>query len=474
MNESLTPQFNPIRARLQEAKAPALLVRQFEAAFQQLLSADALTLPEQQIEPITALPALDDWAAYTQAGQSLYGQTALIKLNGGLGTSMGLERAKSLLPAKNGLTFLDIIVRQVLRLRERTGASIPLILMNSFSTQSDSLSLLANYPELTAGQDDIPFDFLQNRVPKLLADTYAPAFSAERPALTWCPPGHGDIYVCLQTTGLLDQLRAKGYRYVFVSNADNLGAVADTRILGYMAEHQIPFVMEATRRTTADRKGGHLARAKTGGLLLRESAQCPPEDKDRFQDITHHRYFNTNNCWIDLDQLQAFLAPREGIMPLPVMVNRKTLDPRDDRSPAVLQLETAMGAALGAIPNATAVDVPRSRFAPVKTTNDLLALWSDYLAMDEDYQISPAPDRQHPNLDIQLDSTHYRLIDAFTARFPHGAPSLKNCALLRVEGDIEFGTQVQCHGTVHCQNPHHNRAGIADGAVLEGEVTVVD
>lgn len=469
MNTSAAPSFEPVRARLQETQAPELLIRQFQAAFEQLTMAGSLTLPEIDIEPIAQLPQLDDWADYADTGRTLYARTAMIKLNGGLGTSMGLERAKSLLPAKDGLTFLDIIVRQVQHLRETANAAIPLVLMNSFSTRTDSLELLSGYPDLAAGQDEIPLDFLQNRVPKLLADSYAPASANDRPELTWCPPGHGDIYVCLQTTGLLDLLRTKGYRYVFVSNADNLGAVVDPRILGYMADQTVPFIMEATRRTAADRKGGHLAKDKDGGLLLRESAQCPPEDQSHFQDIARHRYFNTNNLWIDLDMLHAFLERHAGIMPLPVMVNRKTLDPRDDRSPAVIQLETAMGAALGAIPDAAAIDVPRTRFAPVKTTNDLLALWSDYFVMDKDYHITPAPDRGHATLDIQLDPDFFRLIDAFTARFPQGAPSLKACTQLTVEGDVTFGAQIQCRHTVHCRNRQAHPAQIPDGTVLEGE-----
>lgn len=45
--------------------------------------------------------------------QTLLSATAVLKLNGGLGTSMGLEKAKSLLPVKDGKTFLDLIAEQV-------------------------------------------------------------------------------------------------------------------------------------------------------------------------------------------------------------------------------------------------------------------------------------------------------------------------------------------------------------------------
>ena len=100
---------------------------------------------------------------------------------------------------------------------------------------------------------------------------------------------------------MLDTLLANGYEVAFVSNADNLGAELDPLPLGYFVSERLPFLMEVADRTAADRKGGHLARRKSDGrLALRESAQCPDEDTDAFQDVDRHRYFNTNNLWINL------------------------------------------------------------------------------------------------------------------------------------------------------------------------------
>src|SRR5690606_26124214 len=144
----------------------------------------------------------------------------VIKLNGGLGTSMGMDRAKSLLCVRRGLSFLDIIARQVLELRKRYDAPLPLIFMNSFRTSEDTLAALARYEDLPVG--DLPLEFLQRKQPKLLVDGLAPVSWPADPALEWCPPGHGDIYTALLDTGLLERLAAAGYQHVFVSNSDNL------------------------------------------------------------------------------------------------------------------------------------------------------------------------------------------------------------------------------------------------------------
>jgi UTP--glucose-1-phosphate uridylyltransferase len=452
MNAPNRNDFTPIRRLLEADDAPDLLIRYFEQAVRRWTREPTGYIREQSIEPAPSLPAWTDLARFEPAGERAIGTTAVIKLNGGLGTSMGLDRAKSLLTVKDELCFLDIIARQMLALRAAHAAPSPLLFMNSFATRRDTLDLLEAYPDLLEGQPGIPLDFVQHRVPKLRAADALPAVDGDDPDLGWCPPGHGDLYTCLQTTGLLDRLLEQGYRYAFVSNADNLGAILDPRILGYLAEQEVPFLMEATRRTVADRKGGHLARDPQGGWLLRESAQCPPEEKEFFQDIERHRYFNTNNLWLNLPALRQALDRENGILPLPLLINRKTLDPRDPASTPVVQLETAMGAALSVIPGAAAIEVPRTRFAPVKTTDDLLALRSDYYQMDDESRLVPHPGRRHPNLDIRLDPAYFKLVDAFETRFAAGTPSLINARSVTVEGDFHFGPGLVFEDTVRLVN----------------------
>merc|ERR1719158_1550746 len=215
---------------------------------------------------------------------------------------------------------------------------------------------------------------------------------------------------------------------MFVSNSDNLGATMDLKLLTYFAQSKAPFMMEVATRTDADKKGGHLAKdATSGGLLLRESAQCPDEDEKEFQNVGKYKFFNTNNLWVDLEALKAIFEKHSGCIPLPVMKNAKTVDPRDKKSLKVLQLETAMGAAISCFKGATAIVIPRSRFAPVKTTNDLLALRSDAYVLTADFRTELAPKRRGVPPNIKLDAK-YKFVDAMEKLTPNGVPSLIDCA----------------------------------------------
>jgi UTP--glucose-1-phosphate uridylyltransferase len=339
-------------------------------------------------------------------------RVAVIKLNGGLGTSMGLHGPKSLIEVKPGHRFLDVIDRQVRAERERTGARLPLVLMNSESTRGT----------VAPGA----LEFLQSMEPKLDPQTHEPVAWPPDPRLEWCPPGHGDLYVSLIESGMRERLLADGFHWAFVSNADNLGARPEPRIAAYAEAQGAPFVMEVVRGTAADRKGGHLARHR-GRIVLRETAQVPDGD-DSFTDVQRWRFYNTNNLWMDL---RALGEPPD----LPLIVNRKTVDPTDPDSPPVLQLETAMGAAIGAIAGATAVEVPRARFAPVKTTDDLLVVRSDAYELREDGELRPAFDGDGPVVTL---SRHFKTVEALEARFPSGYPSLRRCRALTVDGDVFF------------------------------------
>jgi UTP--glucose-1-phosphate uridylyltransferase len=432
-------------------------VQTFAHQYERLRAGETGTLAESEIEPVADLPDAEE--LQETADRGLLDQAVVIKLNGGLGTSMGMTKAKSLLEVKDGKSFLDIVAEQILDLRRRSGARVPLILMSSFATRADSLAALERYDDLSAG---LPADFVQNKVPKVREDDLAPAAWPGDPALEWAPPGHGDLYTALVTSGMLGELIDAGYRWAFVSNSDNLGAVLDPRILAWLAESEAPFLMEVADRTSSDRKGGHLARRRSdGALVLREIAQTPDEDVDAFQDTERHRYFNTNTLWVDLHALRDVLGG-DGVIDLPMIVNRKTVDPGDKGSTPVIQLETAMGAAIGVFEGAAALRVPRSRFVPVKTTNDLLSLRSDAYVMGEGQAVHLAPERDGVPPFVDLDSDYYKLLPDFDARFPAGAPSLVDCDALHVHGDVTFGGGVVVRGEVTVEGP----AEIAEGAVL--------
>ena len=424
---------------------------------QQLAEPQAGLLPGHVLEPLADLPRVDELPdPPPDQARDVLGRLVVIKLNGGLGTSMGLSGPKSLLPVKPGTSFLDVLATQVLALRERHAVRLPLVLMNSATTRGPTLDCLCRYDSLRV--PGVPPDFLQGREPKIRADDLQPVQWPADPELEWCPPGHGDIYTALAESGTLGALLDAGLRYAFVSNSDNLGALADVRIAAWLAAEQVPFALEVVRGTPADRKGGHLARYQ-GRVVLRETAQVPDGDTS-FTDVERWRWYNTNNIWIDLRALRELQAADQAAPALPLIVNRETVDPRDPASTPVIQLESAMGAAIGSIPGARALHVPRSRFAPVKTTDDLLVVRSDAYQLTGDGRMRPRFDGPGPV--VTLDKEFFKLLPDFEQRFPAGAPSLRRCRRFEVEGDVTFGAGVVAVGDVRVAGPRHVR----DGEVL--------
>jgi UTP--glucose-1-phosphate uridylyltransferase len=451
--------------KMRAAGVAEVAIKVFSHYYRLLESGQTGTISEADIEPLGELPRLDSFDTDEESMRAALAGTVVIKLNGGLGTGMGVSGPKSALPVKDGLSFLDIIVRQVLSVRRRYDVALPLLLMNSFRTQEKSLAILSRYDDLPV--DGLPQDFLQNREPKLRADDLTPVEWPADPELEWTPPGHGDIYTALVASGTLDALREQGYRHAFISNADNLGAVPDGRIAAWMAEHGVPFGMEVSRRTRSDRKGGHLAvRTSDGRLILRDNAQVAKADTAAFQDINRHKTFSTNNLWINLDRLAELMEAQGGVLGLPMIVNRKTVDPTDENSPQVLQLETAMGTAIETFEGSQAVLVDRSRFKPVKTTNDLLVLRSDVYHLEESGELTTTHEGDEPYVD--LDPRFFKILAAFEARFPGGPPSLVRADRLEVRGDVAFGKDVTVLGDVEVDAPDGEQLRIADGTELRG------
>ncbi len=419
-------------------------------------------IPEDSITPLTDPPKLSDVAVDDDRAVEAFGRTVMIKLNGGLGTSMGMDQAKSLLPVRDGKSFLDLIVDQVRHARTGTGARLPLIFMNSFRTRDDTLVALTAHPDVAV--EGLPLDFLQSSEPKLRADDLTPVSWLADPSLEWCPPGHGDVYVALEASGLLDTLLAQGFLYASVSNSDNLGAAPDVKIAGWFAASGAPYAAEVCRRTVNDRKGGHLAiRIADGQMILRDTAQTTPEEMDYFTDEHRHPYFHTNNLWWDLQAVRDTITERGSVLGLPLIKNVKTVDPSDPSSPEVIQIETAMGAAIETFAGATAIAVERSRFLPVKTTNELLLLRSDVFTVNDDGTLTQAVEAL-PGIDLD---SHFKKIGDFERRFAAGAPSLAEATSLSVRGDWTFGSQVTVIGQVALTDPGQPQR-VPDGEVLSG------
>jgi len=451
--------------KMKNEELPPRIVDTFAHYYEKLVTGESGLISEKEIRPVRRdeIAAAEEVEAYAQAGQAAFAEAVRITLNGGLGTSMGLTGAKSLLAVKDGRSFLDIIVEQARHHK------ITLVLMNSFNTDADTKSALEN----TAPQQDVR-SFLQHKFPKVLQKDLSPAQWPQNPELEWNPPGHGDVYTALVTSGTLDALLQEGIRFAFISNSDNLGATMEASLLGYFAEKRFPFMMEVAEKTPSDVKGGHIARHENGRLVLRESAQCPDRDKPAFRDIERHRFFNTNNVWINLEYLRD-LFERENIIELPMIVNPKTVDPRDESSPAVYQIETAMGSAIGLFEGAAAIVVPRSRFFPVKKCNDLLAVRSDGYVLSESGSLTVNPERRRRGrpavIEIDLDPDFYKKIDQFDQRFPAGPPSLVDCESLTVEGDVVFGAGVAVSGNVTLRNRSGNPVTVEPGTTLDRDWT---
>ena len=453
---------NKARDKMAAAGVDAVAIETFAHYFRLLEHGETGLVPESAIDPVD-MDSLTDVTVDDDVASEAVRHSVVIKLNGGLGTSMGMERAKSLLCVRRGLSFLDIIARQVLHLREEHDATLPLIFMNSFRTSADTMAALGRYEDLQV--EGLPLEFLQNKEPKLLLKDLTPVSYPRDPDLEWCPPGHGDVYTALRGTGLLDLLLERGFRHAFVSNSDNLGAVPDPRVAGWFAASGAPFAIEAVRRTPSDRKGGHFARRKADGrLVLRETAQTPDADREALADLDRHRFTSTNNLWFDLAAMKQALDVRKGILGLPLIRNVKHVDPGDLSTPEVIQVETAMGAAIEVFEDSRLIEVGRERFVPVKTTNDLLVLRSDVYDIGEDFVL----DQTSPDLPfVDLDTDFYKFVSDFDKRFPQGAPSLAKATSLRIEGDWTFCSGVQVLGDVELDATSAQR--VPSGAVLSGE-----
>ncbi len=447
-------------SKMESAKLHPLVINTFTYYYKKVVSGATGLISNRDIKPV-APDEIEDASRikeYDESGRKALSRAVIIKLNGGLGTSMGLTKAKSFLKVKNEKTFLEIILKQAERCR------VKLALMNSFSTHEDTIATLSMIKP-----SDSPLLFIQNKFPKILREDLAPATWPKNPDLEWNPPGHGDIYSAIYTSGVLNSLLKNGIEYAFISNSDNLGATMDESLLGYFSENRLPFMMEVAPRTPSDVKGGHIARHINGRLILRESAQCPQDEMDAFKDIKLYRFFNTNNIWINLKVLEK-LIEKHNTINLPIIKNQKTLDPRDENSPKVFQVETAMGAAISLFEGATAIRVPTSRFVPVKKCNDLLAIRSDRFVFSKEDNLILNPRISSQTIAIDLDQKYYGKIDLFDERFAEGIPSLIDCESLTIDGDVRFEKNVTIKGEVVIKNIGKSQAVIKEGMVVNEDL----
>lgn len=391
---------------------------------------------------------------YREIGEKNLQHAVVIKLNGGRSTSMGGAIPKCFVEAKAGKSFLDLCMQRIMHLNDTFKVEIPLVLMNSFFTNEVTKEIVGRTPLMI-------FSFIQNEYPRIHADNLVPLNTGKEE--DWCPAGHGDFYISFYESGLLDTLLNLGYRWVFISNIDNLCADISPVILGMMIEHGHDFMMEVTRKTAVDVKGGAPAFIK-GHPGLVEIAQVGPEHVAAFQDIDTFRYFNTNNLWIDMEAIRDLLQKKK--LKIPTILNPKTI-----LGHSVLQIETAMGAAMGSFSRPAAISVPRSRFFPVKKMKDLLILQSDAFRLNGAFEIFPNI-RRPPTLPFLPDVTFsggFMADNELRNWFSDPAAlSFVEAESVKIEGNIFFEGETIFRGRVNVVHQGAGELRIPAGTVLSG------
>ncbi|KAI5192901.1 UTP--glucose-1-phosphate uridylyltransferase [Nematocida minor] len=390
---------------------------------------------------------------------------AVLKLNGGLGTSMGCTGPKSAIEVKDYLNFIDLTVRQLEHFNTKYDATVPLVLMNSYNTHAQTSKLISKYKSV--------WTFEQSAFPRIFADTLMPALSdsSVKESEGWYPPGHGDLFESLQESGMLDKLLEEGKEYLFVSNIDNLKAGIDLSILQYVIKDNVDFLMEVTKKTRADVKGGTLIEYDNS-LRLLEIAQVPEENKSDFTSIRKFKIFNTNSIWINLHALKSILD--KGGMELEIIENKKKLE----NGESVIQLETAIGASIRYFSNSKGLIVPRSRFLPVKTCSDLFLLQSTLFKIAHG-TLSISQNRITDTIPIiKLVGDCFKTVSSYK-KHVKGPVAIDDLDHLTVSGNVTIGKNVELKGTVIIIAEEGRSIHIPDGTLLDdkvvtGNLNVVD
>jgi len=449
--------------KMQQEGLSEAVIENFIAYANQISDPNAAMIGEQAISPVSPSKIISQPRAKNPEPQAVQG-VAAIKLNGGLGTSMGLNTPKILLPAHSEKSFLQLIVQQIMHLQQATESQIPLVFMNSFSSHQPTIDAL----EKINHNVDI-LHFVQNKFPRLSATSLQP-ITHSSPQQEWNPPGHGDLFSALFDSGTFDILKSKGVKFLFVSNCDNLGASVDEAIATYIQQNNIDFLMEVAQRTPADSKGGHLAMYKDSGrLLLRERAQAWERELTYFEDINRYNYFNTNNLWISMEALEKIHSEKK--LHLPLIINRKQLQTAADKKEDIIQLESAMGAAIELFENAAAMLVEPSRFLPVKKCSDLMNVTSDRYEQQQDGSLRLSAEAAAERITISLDPQHYGTLAQYIELIGKHPPSLLHCKSLQIRGAVACDPDVTFSGDVSISAPTGTTATLAPGHYT-GSVTL--
>ena len=376
---------------------------------------------------------------------------------------MGCVGPKSVIEVRDGMSFLDMSVRQIEYLNKTYDIKVPFILMNSFNTNDDTAAIIKKYNRDTV---DIR-TFNQSRYPRIYKDSLLPVpKDYDAPINEWYPPGHGDVFESLYNSGELDQLIKDGKEYIFLSNIDNLGAVVDLRILQHMAETGAEYIMELTNKTKADVKGGTIINYDGKPRLL-ELAQVPKEHVNEFKSIKKFKYFNTNNIWLNIKAIKRVVE--KGALEMEIIPNGKSIpgDKKGESDISIIQLETAVGAAIRHFEGAHGVNVPRRRFLPVKTCSDLMLVKSDlYTVKRGQLQMSSSRFGDAPLIKLGSD---FKKVSDFQKRIT-SIPKIIELDHLTITGNVTLHRGVTLKGTVIIVATEGSTIDIPPGSILENVV----
>lgn len=395
-----------------------------------------------------------------EASKNLLNKLAVLKLNGGLGTTMGLSGPKSAIKIKNNMNFIDMVVKQLKSINRKYNASVPLILMNSFNTDERTEKMVSKYSDV-----DIQ-TFNQAQYVKINEENLLPmnlAFEKSKDSKkAFYPPGHGDLLTSINTSGILDKLLEQGVEYLFISNIDNLAATVDINILKFITENKIDFCMEVTKKTRTDIKGGTLIDYEDT-MKLMEIAMVPKNKKNEFTSVKKFKIFNTNNLWINIKELKNILS--KGDLNLDIITNSKVV-----KGEHIIQLETAVGSAVKCFNSTAGIVVPRSRFTPIKTCSDLFLCSSNlYAANKGTLTLNKNRINQVSLPVVKLIGKNFQKIKNFDNSFGN-IPDIVDLDVLTVTGNVTFGENVILRGIVIICCPEGGRIDIPDGAILEDKV----
>ena len=386
----------------------------------------------QNIHPI------DNYVDYNtlEFNDNLLDKCAVLKLNGGLGTTMGCNGPKALVEIRDNINFLEATIQQLYHYNTENKCNIPLILMNSFNTEDETHEYISKYLNNRINITS----FTQNKFLKIDANTCLPiAKSLNVDKNMFYPPGHGDMFQSIKSSGMLDKLLSQGIKYIFISNIDNLGATFDNSILNYMIKHNYDFIMELTNKTINDTKGGTVIRYNNQ-LNLLEASQVP---KDKINEFSAIKLFNTNNIWINLEAIK--LLDTNSIN-LDIIVNHNMYNNTN-----IIQLETAVGSAIKYF-HSCCINVPRTRFMPVKSSIDLFLLRSCFYELKNGY-LKKIIDKPLPIINLP-DS--YKMIDCFEKYIKYIPDISKLNKLYINKGYIKFSNNKSICGDIIIENLNDN------------------